>query len=55
MKRKLQGHHEWDVQLIKRQNVPATTAINRDGTTVTTTNNNRLLPLLLFQRLPLLL
>ena len=31
------GIYEWDVQLTKRQNVPATTAINTAATTVTTT------------------
>ena len=40
IKRKLQGHHEFDVQLTKRQNVPATTAINTAATTVNTTNSN---------------
>ena len=38
IKSTLQGHHEWDVQLTKRQNVPATTAINTAATAVTTNN-----------------
>jgi hypothetical protein len=55
IKRKLQGHHEWAVQLNKRQNVPATTAIIAAATTVTITNNNTLLLILLFLLLKLIL
>ena len=47
------GDHEWDVQLTKRQNVPATTAINTAATPVTTNTITvlLLLPFLLNQNI----
>ena len=41
IKKKLPGYHEWDVQLTKRQNVCAATAIDNAATT----NNKNKVPI----------
>ena len=43
---KLPGHYERNVQLIKRQDVNATTAINAAATTVTATTTTNAVPTL---------
>ena len=55
VKVKFPRHHEREVQLIKRQNVHATIAINTAGTTVVTTTNTILTQQLLLLLPPQLL
>ena len=50
------GHHDWEVQVTKRQHVPTTTAIMTAASTVSAaTTNATLLLLIQFLLIPLVL